>query len=283
MCTNPTFPLVDHLRAQAENKDSFLRRLKATPRKTLKAIWDVAGIDDESQDPDPWPCFCGQIWGCQHSLDVRLKGMLARLSERQALTFLKLQGITDKTTPRKRKQKLGKFFAGVRRRRRSENPILAWHFALVFDLPADRCEDFLYSLKIVTITYLDRLFRRPPVAARRWYLPIEAARTLLGRFSPFVEPPPAKHPSIVCPGKPKVSLMASRRGEGTDNDSAEARANGRLGAAVFRPGDLVELPKGIGRKTEHLGNGATLAGSIGLEARIKADYAAAAAERTTAA
>lgn len=265
------------LRALAPGK--LLDQIRTAPRAALEVLWRLAGIDDETQDPDPWPCFCGQVWGCHHPLDVRLKGMLARLTERQALAFMELAGVHDRQTPRKRSKILRPFFER-RPRRRSENPVLSWFFALVFEMPAARCKDFLLWLKFVAITYLDRLYRRPPIAIRDWYLPWEAMTALLGRFSEYAEPRARPAPTIVCPGPAKVSVLAGRRGEDEPNDSAEARANGRLGIGLWHPGDIraEDLPAKVGRRGKHLRNGHTVAGKIGVEAEILSDYAAQAAE-----
>lgn len=275
---NTSSVLATSLRALAQKPGDLVQQIIHAKRTDLEKLWETAGIDDETTDPDPWPCWCGQIWGCKHSVDVRLKGMLCRLSERQALTFMQLSGITEQQTPRKRSKLLRRYFA-TRPRRRSENPVLSWFFALAFELPAAKCEDYLYSLKFVAITFLDRIFRRPPIAARGWYLPWEALTTLLGRFSEFAEPREFPAPTCVCPGPAKVSILAGRRGEGEDNDSADGRANGRVGANLWHRGDLraEDLPAKVGRKGKHLRNGHTVAGRIGVEAEILSDYAAAAA------
>jgi hypothetical protein len=273
----PVTPFLHHLRALAPGK--LLQEIPVAPRAALETVWQLAGIDDETQDPDPWPCFCGQVWGCSHTLDVRLKGMLARLSEKEALAFMRLAGIHEQQTPKKRSKLLRPFFAR-RPRRRSENPVLSWFFALAFEMAPERCEDFLYSLKFVAITFLDRKFRRPPIAGRSWYLPWEAMPALLGRFSEYAEPKARPAPTIVCPGPAKVSVLAGRRGEDEPNDSAEARANGRLGIGLWHRGDLraEDLPGKVGRRGKHLRNGHTVAGRIGVEAAILSDYAAQAAE-----
>lgn len=267
--------LVTSLRALAHTPAALVAQIQNAKRSDLDTIWAACGIDDETTDPDPWPCWCGQVWGCSHSLDVRLKGMFARLSERQALTFMQLSGITERQTPRKRFKRMRRYFAR-RPRRRSENPVLSWFFAVAFEMPASRCEAYLYSLKFVAITYLDRLFRRPPIEGRSWYLPWVALTALLGRFSEYAEPRMIPGPTIVCPGPAKVSILAGRRGEGDPADSADARANGRLGMGLWHCGDIraEDLPAKVGRRGKHLRNGHTVAGRIGVEAEILSDYAA---------
>lgn len=260
--------------------------LRAAPRAKLRKVWQVAGIDDEAADPDPWPCWCGQVFGCAHSLDVRLKGMLCRLTEKQALRFLELAGVHERQTPRRRVKLLGKFVPkrmvrgkGVGRRKRSENPVLAWFFCLAFDMAPERCEDFLYWLKFAAIVYLERLFRRPPAAGRSWYLPWAAQQVLLSRLPEYVEPAAGSAVTAVCPGPAKVSVLAGRRGEGEANDSGEARANGLLGVALFHPGDIrvEQLPTKFSRRGKHLRNGHTVAGRVGMEAAVRDDYAVGAA------
>lgn len=266
----------------------LLGEIRSQRRAELKRLWQVAGIDDEDLTLDPWPCWCGQVDGCDHPLNVRLKGMLCRLTERQALTFLACQGWDEETSDKEIARELTghrdgaaagdvKPFLDKPPRERSENRLLNWFYALVFDLAPDRCEDFLFWLKIRTIVYLDRLFRPPPEAKRDWYLPDEAMHELLERFPRYADPTRPADPCRALPGKPKVGYLAQRRGQGQAHDSAQARANGRLGAALWHPGDLreCELPADVKRKQERLGNGATVALELEVEEELQQDLAAA--------
>lgn len=282
---NPNDLLVAGLRALAARPGALIEQVRRSRRADLRAVWAAAGIDDESADPDPWPCWCGQVWGCGHTLDVRLKGMFCRLSEREAAGFMRLAGVHEGQTPRRRAKMLRRFFPR-RPRRRSENAVLSWFFALTFDMPAERCETFLYWLKFAALAFLDLRFRRPPVAGRGWYLPWEAMRVLLARLPEYAEPAGLLAATACCPGPAKVSVLAARRGElAAEADTAEARANGLLGAGLWHRGDLraEDLPAKVGRRGKHLRNGHTVAGRVGVEQVILADYAAAAAKTEGAA
>jgi hypothetical protein len=272
-------PLVERLCALADNPTKLRAEIAATPRPILERLLEMYAIDDEHEDPDPWPCWCGQVWGCNDPLDVRLKGMLFRLTDREAIHFMRLAGIDEEQTGKKRRKLLGRFFIPCKIVRRKKNRVLAWFHCLIHDMPNDRCEEFLLSLKIAALTFLDRRFRRPPLALRKFYLPNAVAQAILARFPEYVEPPAPGRATRVCPGKAKVSVFARRRGEGDEHDSAQARANGRLYEGLFSPGDITpeqleKLCGKIGRRGKHLGNGATVAGSLGREAEIQAGYAA---------
>lgn len=276
--------LIAGLRSLARRPEELIAEIRRAPRAALREVWRASGIDDEAADPDPWPCWCGQVWGCGHTLDVRLKGMLSRLSEREALAFMAMAGVNERQTSAKRKKLLARF-VGRRRRRRSENGVLAWFYSLVFDMAPEGCEAFLYWLKFAAIAFLDLRFRRPPVAGRGWYLPWEAMRALLDRLPEYAEPAAAIAATACCPGPAKVSVLAGRRGELQAADTADSRANGLLWSGLWHRGDIraEDLPAKVGRRGKHLRNGHTVAGRVGVERVILADYAAAAVKTEGAA
>lgn len=109
----------------------------------------------------------------------------------------------------------------------------------------------------------------PPPAAKSWYLPIDAIEAIQRRLWPeeYAEPEAPERPALVVERTRKVAVLAERRGEGLDNDTAETRANGNLCEGLWHPGDLTpeQLPEKVARPVHRLRNGAAVAGRIGVE------------------
>jgi hypothetical protein len=121
-----------------------------------------------------------------------------------------------------------------------------------------------------------------PEGEKSWYFPEEVQGAIFDRgrvvgLFPEREYGEARHeppPTLVVEHVAKVAILAKRRGEGQEEDTADARANPLLGFSLRSPGDLrsEDVSDHTRREVHRLRNGAPVAGMIGVEVKAEAGW-----------